>query len=780
MAATAAAFALPRVHRLQQPAQLGADLSQFLEVRRRQLVDQRFAPRGQRHVHAPAIHFRWRASHQSAFGEPVDQADGAVVPQVQALGQGADGHGIGATGETLQREQRLMLLRWDSGVVRRLFAEPEKPAQRVAQGGELLVIRGSDFPSRHGGTKAEWVIRDNGIEYIVARCNRCPFPVPMPHLNPTLPVSASPAGRPLADFRTDRRVLLLSALAVPIGAIGALVAKALIWLIAVITNAAFYLRISAAPVTPRGHHLGWWVILVPVVGALIIGLMARYGSEKIRGHGIPEALEAILLGRSLIDPKVALLKPISSAISIGTGGPFGAEGPIIMTGGAFGSIFAQLFHLSAAERKTLLVAGAAAGMAAVFATPIAAVLIAVELLLFEWKPRSFIPVAVAAVVASILRVPLLGAGPIFPVVAHAQLSASALGVAALVGIVAGLVSGLLTLIVYGCEDAFEKLPIHWMWWPALGAIVVGIGGILDPRVLGVGYDTIHQLMRGEISGGSLAALLFAKGIVWAVALGSGTSGGVLAPLLMIGGAVGAALGSATGVGDAGLWAMVGMAGMMGGTMRSPLTGMVFVLELTHDLNVLPGLLIGSVAGLCVTVLLLKRSILTEKLARRGQHIAREYSVDVFELARVGEVMDQTPPIVPGKTPALALADRIARGDPAVSRRQATLLTDDAGRLIGIVTRGDLMRAQVEGRGLDALEAGSRDLVVAFPDETLQDAFTKMLRRGVGRLPVVSREDPARIVGYLGRADILAARARQHDEEEHRERGPLLGVARNGG
>ena len=199
----------------------------------------------------------------------------------------------------------------------------------------------------------------------------------------------------------------------------ALVAYALLWLIAAITNLAFYHRFLRAPAIPQGHHLGLWVVLVPVAGALVVGLMARFGSEKIRGHGIPEALEAILLGRSRIQPKVALLKPLSAAISIGTGGPFGAEGPIIMTGGAFGSMFAQQFHLSAAERKTLLVAGAAAGMAAVFATPVAAVLLAVELLLFEWKPRSFIPVAVASIVASVMRVPLLAQGRSFRCRIHA-------------------------------------------------------------------------------------------------------------------------------------------------------------------------------------------------------------------------------------------------------------------------------------------------------------------------------------------------------------------------
>jgi len=593
------------------------------------------------------------------------------------------------------------------------------------------------------------------------------------------PVTASHPDT-LADFSTDRRVLLLCVLAVPIGAIATVVAKVLLWLIAVITNAAFFLRWSAAPVAAENNHLGWWVVLVPVIGSLIIGLMARYGSEKIRGHGIPEALEAILLGRSLINPKVAILKPVSSAISIGTGGPFGAEGPIIMTGGACGSIFAQLFHLSAAERKTLLVAGAAAGMSAVFATPIAAVLLAVELLLFEWKPRSFIPVAAAAMVAAVLRVPLLGAGPIFPVAAHAVLGPQLLGFAVVIGVLAGLGSGVLTTLVYACEDLFAKLPVHWMWWPALGGLVVGLGGLLDPRVLGVGYGTIHELMRGNLLGTTLVALLVAKAVVWAVALGSGTSGGVLAPLLMIGGAIGAFCGSVAGIGDPGLWAMVGMAGMMGGTMRSPLTGMVFVLELSHDLNALPALLIGSVSALCVTVLLLRRSILTEKLARRGQHIAREYSVDVFQSARVADVMDRTPPVISGAISVANLADRITEGDPVLSRRQGTILLDETGRLAGMITRSDLMHCLQKGAATTtALAVANPDVAITYPDETLQEAIATMLKRGVGRLPVVTRQDPRQVIGYLGRAEILAARTRLHEEEELREQGPLLASGRPG-
>ena len=593
-------------------------------------------------------------------------------------------------------------------------------------------------------------------------------------------VTPSPPNDRLADFTRDTRILILTLMALVIGVISAVIAAGLVRLIALVTNLAFYQHLSIADRSPADHGLGYWAILVPALGGLMIGLLARFGSEKIRGHGIPEALEAILIGRSRMELKVAVLKPLSSALSIGTGGPFGAEGPIIMTGGAFGSLFAQLFHLSAAERKTLLVAGASGGMAAIFASPVAAVLLAIELLLFEWRPRSFIPVAVASVVASMMRVPLLGSGPIFPVTPHPTLPASAMGVAFLVGIVAGLGSILLTILVYGFEDRFQKLPIHWMWWPALGGLCVGVGGWLDPRVLGIGYDSIHELLRGGHLGGMLLSLLIIKALIWSIALGSGTSGGVLAPLLIIGGALGAVEARWLALPDPGLWAMIGMAAMMGGTMRSPLTAMIFALELTHDFNVLPALLIGCVAAYAVTVLIMRRSILTEKVARRGHHLMREYSVDPFVLVRVGEVMDTDRLTIPATMRVTELADRIARGDPAVTRHQAIPIVDAEERLVGIITRGDIVRAcdrDPSGR-MTVLEAGSTRLLVTYPDELLDDAIARMLRNNVGRLPVVSRDNPTRLVGYLGRATILAARMRRLDEEYVREPGWLGGsVAR---
>lgn len=592
--------------------------------------------------------------------------------------------------------------------------------------------------------------------------------------NTSEPGASSEHEASLADYRTTHRVLLMCGMSVIVACLGTLAAKALLWLIAVITQLAFFHTWSSVVVSPKDHALGAWVVLVPIVGALVIGLMARYGSEKIRGHGIPEALEAILLGRSRIQLKVALLKPLSSAISIGTGGPFGAEGPIIMTGGALGSIFAQQFHLSAAERKTLLVAGAAAGMSAVFATPVAAVLLAVELLLFEWRPRSFIPVTVASVTASVLRVPWMGAGPLFAVTPHAALSGTGIGCAALIGLLGGLGSWLLTSLVYAFEDGFGRLRLHWMWWPALGAVLVGIGGWIDPRVMGVGYELIAGMLHGDSAGTAVLGLILLKALVWSVALGSGTSGGVLAPLLIIGSAMGALVSPWMPVGDAGLWATVGMAAMMAGTMHAPLTAMIFAVELTQDFQIVPGLLAGTMTSLLVALLLMRRSILTEKLARRGTHITRDYSVDPFDWMRVRDVMSQHVPKILRTMKVRELAGRLAANDAELCRHQGLCIVDEQDRLCGLITRGDLLRTmQMPQEDIELLtvqDAGSTSLIVTHPEEPLSDALAKMLRYDIGRLPVVSASDPQRLLGYLGRTAILSARKHQHDEEHVRQRG----------
>ena len=563
-----------------------------------------------------------------------------------------------------------------------------------------------------------------------------------------------PPHRPLADFNADRRLLLLVGMALVVGVGGTAAAWVLIKLIALVTNLVWFGRLDAGESSMADVVRTPWMVVAPVLGGLVIGLMARFGSEKIRGHGIPEAIEAILIGGSRMSAKVAVLKPISSAISIGTGGPFGAEGPIIMTGGAIGSLFAQFFRLSAAERKTLLVAGAAAGMTAIFGTPIAAVLLAVELLLFEWRPRSFIPVAAAAVVAIGFRPMLFDAGPLFPFTADIALPWWGLLACAGVGILGGLQSGLLTKALYMLEDGFERLPIHWMWWPAIGGLVVGLGGLVEPRALGVGYDVIGDLLSGDLVVGAVVALLAVKAVIWLAALSSGTSGGVLAPLLILGGAMGWLVGLVL-PGEPGFWALLGMAALLGGTMRAPLTATIFAVELTGEVQMLAPVMAASAAAYAVTVLLLKRSMLTEKIARRGQHITREYGVDPYELTRVEEVMVKTVDTLPA---GMSIAEAVAVLESG--RHRVYPVIDEQGRAVGLVSRADALRWRIEG-GHSGEQVGDlisdAALAVVHPQDVVTRAVDLMLQSDQGRLPVI---DPAsgRLVGLITRKDLLQVRA----------------------
>jgi H+/Cl- antiporter ClcA len=575
----------------------------------------------------------------------------------------------------------------------------------------------------------------------------------------------------LGDFTTTIRVLPISALAMVIGILAAFVALALLRLIGLFTNLFYFGRWSTALVSPAGNHLGIYSVLIPIGGALIIGFMARYGSERIRGHGIPEAIEAILINGSRVEPKVALLKPISSAISIGSGGPFGAEGPIIMTGGAFGSMIAQLFHLTSAERKTLLVAGAAAGMSATFAAPVASVLLAVELLLFEWKPRSLIPVALASATAAVLRRYLLGFGPLFPVPVHPLfIGPKALLGCALVGLLAGVLSALLTVSVYAAEDAFQHLPIHWMWWPAIGGLAIGVGGLIFPQALGVGYDTIGGLLQGNVTTHVIIGVLLVKWFIWATSLGSGTSGGVLAPLLMMGGALGGLEAMFLPFEGAGFWPLISMGAVLGGTMRSPFTSIIFAFELTHDANVFLPLLVGSVVAHAFTVLILKRSILTEKVARRGFHLSREYSVDPLEILFVREVM-RSKVVVLSADSTVGEMQQSLRADHRQKQRLLPVV-DKEGQLVGVLTRGDI-RERLEQEG-DALlkrplgELVRKDTVETNPEESLRVVVYRMAEKGFTRMPVVDRST-GKFLGLVALDDLLKARARNLDEERRRER-----------
>ncbi|MGN6268384.1 MAG: chloride channel protein [Sphingomonas sp.] len=581
--------------------------------------------------------------------------------------------------------------------------------------------------------------------------------------------------RRLGDFTTEPRVLVIALIAAVVAVAALFAGIALLGLIRLCTNLAYLGTFSFANLNLGDHQLPLSSVLVPVIGSLIVGLMARYGSDKIRGHGIPEAIEAIMLGRSRLDIKVAILKPISSAISIGTGGPFGAEGPIIMTGGSIGSLIAQALPVSDSERKTLLVAGAAAGMTTVFGTPIAAIMLAVELLLFEWTPRSFVPVAVAAIVAEVGRTALGMASPLFPF--EGTMAIGALGLAgwAFIGVAGGLLSVLLTQLVYACEDGFLKLPIHWMWWPMIGGLVVGIGGLIEPHALGVGYDNIARMLAGGAILKVALLLLVVKAVIWAVALGSGTSGGILAPLLIMGGAMGAALGGWLPEASPGFWALLAMAATMGGTMRAPLTATFFSVELTGNTHVLLPLIAACSAAHLTTVLLMKRSVLTEKIARRGHHIVREYRVDPFVLTRVGDVMTREVQTVPG---SMTLQEAVSFLTAPERRHPSFPVVDAEGRVLGIIDPPSVMAWRRAGKNrkasLSELLVGAK-FITAEPDEYLESLAEKLMKANVAHLPVVSPQDGT-LIGYIGWKDLM--RAREKVRGEDRDRASFLPLHRD--
>jgi chloride channel protein, CIC family len=597
------------------------------------------------------------------------------------------------------------------------------------------------------------------------------------------PLTIGATGAQVADVRIGEpaqfRMVLVSFLAAGIGLLAGLIAFLLYKLIGLFTNIAFYHRFSTDFISARHTQLGLWVILIPAVGGIIVGFMAKYGTPKIKGHGIPEAMEAVLVNRSRIQPRVAILKPISAAIAIGTGGPFGAEGPIIQTGGAVGSLVGQLFHTTASERKVLLACGAAAGMSATFNTPIAGVILAIELLLFEFKARSFIPLVIASTLATAVHIQMLGAGPMFKVTAMDFGIPHALPFYLILGVVCGFAAVGFSKLLYWTEDQFEKLPVDELWWPAIGALGLGIIGYFVPRVLGVGYDTIGDILNANLAWKLLLVVMIAKAVALVISLGSGTSGGLLAPMFMSS----AALGGVFALGmdrifpaanlSAGAFALVAMGAVFGAASRATFAFIIFAFEITRDYNsVLPLMLVCVIADGVAMLLMPKASIMTEKLARRGLHIHQDYEADVMHQMRVSETMDQEVPRLAPDMTVSELADRIARRDPALCKHQGMFILDREEKLVGVITRGDVLRAldKDPSGAMSVVDAGKRDVIVTYPNESLHEAAAKMLRNNIGRLPVVESGNSGRVVGYLGRPGIMAARLRRLDEEHVREPG----------
>jgi chloride channel protein, CIC family len=588
-------------------------------------------------------------------------------------------------------------------------------------------------------------------------------------VSPSLSRTLAAAHVPRVTSVIDPRVIFISALSIGVAFVAGIIARVLVSMIALVTNIAFFGRVAISAVAPAEHHLGWLVIFVPVLGGVIVGLMARFGSKAIRGHGIPEAMEQVLTNESRIPARLTFLKPLSAAIAIGTGGPFGAEGPIIATGGALGSLVGQLLRTSAVERKTLLAAGAAAGMAATFGSPVSAVLLAVELLLFEFRPRSIIPVALASATAAGVRMALVGAAPVFAMPQLEQPSGEALTFYILLGGVLGIVATGVTRAVYAVEDAFEKLPIHWMWWPAIGGLAVGGVGYFAPRTMGVGYDNIEHVLNGSLTGQALFVLFALKFVSWAVALGSGTSGGTLAPLFTIGGGLGATLGALAALAspslgiDPRIAGLVGMAAIFAGASRALLASVVFAFETTlQPLGLLP-LLGGCTAAFLVSCLLMQNTIMTEKIARRGIRVPSEYAADFLDQVCVAEFAAK-------EVIAFAASDSLAHlrswfeSGAHGSQHHGFPVVDGSGRLLGVVTRREIENPSTAGE-LPVERLLSRAPAVAFEDNSLREAADLMVSQGVGRLPVVSRAAPSRVIGMLTRSDLLAAHARRLNEND---------------
>lgn len=582
------------------------------------------------------------------------------------------------------------------------------------------------------------------------------------------------------------RIGFISLLAALIGILAGLIAYVLYDLIGLFTNVAYYHELSFHFRSPGNTQLGPWIIVTPVAGGLIVGFMAKYGSKKIKGHGIPEAMEAVLTSRSRIEAKVAILKPLSAAIAIGTGGPFGAEGPIIQTGGAFGSLVGQFISTTAAERKVLLACGAGAGMAATFNTPIAGVILAIELLLFEFRSRSFIPLVIACTLATSVRSVFLGQRSMFTMGNVTFDVLHGLPFYLVLGVLSGFVAIGFTKLLYWVEDQFDRLPIDDLWHPAIGALGLGIIGYFVPRVLGVGYDTISDILNNNLALKLLLLVAVFKALALVISLGSGTSGGLLAPMFMSSAALGGAFAIVVNMIfpsahlSPGAYALVAMAAVFGAASRATFAFIVFAFEITRDYNAILPLMLGCVIADMIALRYLPSSIMTKKLARRGLSVPEYYEASALHVVRVSEVMRKDVPPIPPEMTVGEMAERMAQREPGFNITEGLPVAGNDGRLVGIVTQGDLLRALKEDPvgQMTIGEAGSKGPIVAFPDELVSDALFRMLQRDIGRLPVVSREDPERMVGYLNRASILSAWTRQMQEEGVREHGWLRMLYRN--
>jgi H+/Cl- antiporter ClcA len=598
------------------------------------------------------------------------------------------------------------------------------------------------------------------------RANTSAIPV-SPSLNSTFVNTVNPLPE---KPQLSGRVFFLSLQAIINAILIGVIAKVLVLLIQLITNIAFYKQFSFQPSSPAGNHWGWMVIFVPIIGSIIVGIMARFGSAAIRGHGIPEAMENIITNESKIPPIITFLKPISAAISIGTGGPFGAEGPIIATGGALGSVAGQVMHISASERKIMLAAGACAGMAAIFGSPVAAVMLAIELLLFEFSPRSIIPVALSCAAGAAMHLIFFGNDPVFSMPEIPVPSNAALATYVLMGALMGVIASGVSKSVYWVEDMFEKLPVHWMWWPAIGAIAVGVIGYFAPHTMGVGYDNITNLLTGKLPVTMLLSLCLLKYLSWVISLGSGTSGGTLAPLFTIGGGLGALLGlgvlaifPGTHINIA-TAALIGMAAMFAGASRAILTSIIFAFETTAQPHGLLPLLGACTAAYFVSFFLLKGSIMTEKILRRGVRAPDAFTPDVLQAVNVGDVMEDEPVIICADNSIEELRTW-SKENIDKSTYKFFVVADEEANFNGYVQREKLFDETLdENTSVKDVMTGYSPVILE--DQPVSDASEIMGSTGMDVIAVLSKEEKNKIAGVITAPDILKVYSDMHRKDNY--------------
>lgn len=569
----------------------------------------------------------------------------------------------------------------------------------------------------------------------------------------------------------EPEIIRICGFAVLVGLVAGLVAQGLLLLIQFFTNIFFYGKFSFAYSTPAHNHLGLWVILIPPIGGLLVGIMIHYWEPTLKGHGIPEAMESVLFGHSRMRLRVALLKPLATAFAIGTGGPFGAEGPIIQTGAALGSLFGQAVGLTPYYRRVLLASGAAAGMAATFTAPFAGILVAIELLLFELRARSFIPVALAASVATGVRIHFAGWAPLFPTPMFRLTGMNELWLFALLGVLMGVVGIIMIRVLSWLEDFFDELPIRnpLIWAPVIGALILGVIGYFYPQVMGTSYDTIRDMLNDRMSTSSLAGVSFAKFWALVISLGSGTTGGVFAPSLVVGGGLGASFAiffrhiAPTLVSDPAFYALAAMGAVFGGIARAPLTSIVFLFELSHNPNAILPLIVCVMISDAVVRLCSRDSIMTVKLVKRGLIVLQDYSVPVLMRARIDQVMRKDFSLLHADDELRKVLETFVPGEIGLIP-----VVEEEGSLVGIVEPHDLLRTEPPDHHFTMRELARRDFVLAYLGESVDQVHREMMLKHTENVVVVAPQDNHKPVGIARANDILQLR-RWLMEEETSER-----------